>query len=63
MKYRISMEADCVGPGAPDWPKQGSFMLGGNDTIATGGTEADHAFTHMLDNHPGVASTILNCAG
>jgi hypothetical protein len=30
-------------------------------TIATGGTEADHVFTYMLDNHPGVVSTILNC--
>jgi hypothetical protein len=63
MKYRISMEAACVGPSAEDWPKEGSFMLSGNDTIATGGTEADRVFTYMLDNHPGVASAILNCAG
>lgn len=38
-------------------------MLMGNDTIVTGGTDADHTFTYMIDNHPGVASAVLNFAG
>ncbi len=38
-------------------------MLSDHDTIATGGTEADQVFSYMLDNHSGVASAILNCAG
>jgi hypothetical protein len=63
MKYRISMEANCVGPNAEDWPKEGSFMLIGNDTITTGSTDADRTFTYMIENHPGVAGAILNCAG
>ena len=63
MKYRISMEDKSVGPDAADWPKEGSFMLISNDTIVTGSTDADHTFTYMIDNHPGVASAILNCAG
>jgi hypothetical protein len=38
-------------------------MPSGNDTIANENTDADHNFTSMLDNHPGVASAVLNCAG
>ena len=63
MKYRISMQAGFAGPGAEDWPKEGNFMLIGNDTIVTKDTDADHSLTYMVDNHQGVASAILNCAG